>query len=148
MVREGIKTTGSFSLQVIDTASGACIEKFEENNLVVTLGHTNIAKLLGGNAAGKAITKIAVGTNGTAPAIGNTGLTGMFSKALSTVTYPEANSIQFGWTILDSEANGMTILEFGLLNSDNVLFARKVRSAIVKTSAVSLVGTWKLTINS
>lgn len=148
MVRDGIKATGSFSLRIIDKATGKCLEKFKDSNLVVTLGHANIAKLLGGNAAGKAITKIAVGTNGTSPALGNSALTGMFSKALTGVSYPTANSIRFEWTILDSEANGMTIREFGLLNIDNVLFARKVRSEIVKTDAVSLVGTWTLTINS
>ncbi|KQC02107.1 hypothetical protein [Pedobacter sp. Hv1] len=148
MAKDGIKATGSFSLQIIDKRTGKCLEKFKENNLVLTLGHSNIAKLLGGNAAGKPITKIAVGTNGTSPALGNSSLTDVFSKSLTGVTYPTSNSTRFEWTILDSEANGMTIREFGLLNVDNVLFARKVRSEIVKTDAVSLVGTWTVTINS
>lgn len=148
MINDGVTAIGDFCLQIIDKKTGECLEIFEEKNLVVTLGHTNIAKLLGGDAAGKAITKIAVGTSGAAPTLGNTSLTGMFSKALNWHTYPTANSIRFEWTILDSEANGITIREFGLLNSDNVLFARKVRSEIVKTDAVSLLGSWTITINS
>lgn len=148
MTKELLNAKGIFCLAVIEVATGKTIELFEENNLVVTLGHTNIARLLGGDTAGKAITQIAVGTNGTAPTLADNGLTGMFSKAVIGATYPEANSIRFSWAIEDTEANGMTIKEFGLLNVNGVLCARKVRTDIVKTSAVRLVGTWKITINS
>lgn len=125
------------------------IDHIHEKNLVVTLGKTNIAKLLGGDAAGKAITQVAVGENGIAPAVGDVGpLMTQFAKAIDTVSYPSANQVQFDFDIDNSEANGLTIREFGLLNVDGVLFARKNRSAdIVKTIAIRLVGTWTITIN-
>ena len=146
-MNNSIKATGVFSLQVVEESSGQVLETFTENNLVVTLGQGNIAKLLGGNAAGKKISKIAIGTNGTLPALGDTAITGAFSKAIASVSYPESNSVRFEWSIDAAEGNGMTIVEFGLLNDDNILCARKVRSEIIKTAAVRLVGTWKITIN-
>jgi hypothetical protein len=119
-----------------------------ENNLVVTLGKTNLTKLLGGDAAGKKVEKISVGTNNTGTLVGDTAITGAFTKALLSVSYPSAQSVQFNFEIENGEANGMTIREFGLLNTDNVLFARKVRGTdIVKTSAIRLVGSWTITIN-
>lgn len=127
---------------------GVEIDRLQDNNLVVTLGKTNIAKLLGGDVAGKAITKIAVGTSSAPAAVGNNSITGAFSKALTGVSYPNANSIMFAFDIDNAEANGMTIWEFGLLNEDDILFARKVRdSSIEKTAAIRLVGTWTITVN-
>jgi hypothetical protein len=147
MRTENIEVTGSFNLQVIDNATGKVLENYEAANLVVTLGRTNICRLLGGNAAGKAVTKIAVGTSAAVTAISNTALTSQFSKNIDSVDYPEANSVRFNWILGTADANGKTIQEFGLLNDSGVLFARKVRTAIVKSSAISLVGNWKITIN-
>jgi hypothetical protein len=144
---ENIKKTGNFRLQVINAATGQIIENYEDLNLVVTTGRINTVKLLGGDASGKRISKIAFGTNGNNPDLTDTGLTGSFSKLISGVTYPESNSVMFSWSLEAGEANGMTIRELGLLNDDGVLCARKVRADIVKTSSVRLVGTWKLTIN-
>lgn len=128
--------------------NGKLVDTIVGNNLVVTLGKTNIAKLLGGDVSGLAITKIAVGTNGAATNVADNALTNMFSKAITSVSYPDANSIMFHFDIDNIDANGLTIREFGLLNSGDVLFARKVREAeIVKTNAIRLVGTWKITIN-
>lgn len=146
MMNEVLHGTGMFHVDVID-AGGNIIETYEEKNLVVTLGKTNITKLLGGDAAGKKISKIAIGTSNTAPAITDTALTGMFSKDIAGVTYPDGNSVLFSWTLETTEGNGITIREFGLLNDSGVLCARKVRTDIVKTSAVKLVGSWKISIN-
>ncbi len=145
-MRDSIKPRGFFELQVFDLA-GNLLDHYREENLVVALGKSDVAKLLAGDAAGKKISKIAVGTSATAPASSDTGLTASFIKAITGYTLPEANSVQFSWSIEDDEANGMTIREFGLLTDDDTLFARKTRSDIVKTSAVRLVGTWKIVIN-
>jgi hypothetical protein len=148
---DSIIATGTFNLQVYE--NGALIDTISEHNLVVTLGHQNMAKLIGGNAAGKKIEKIGVGTNGATPAAGDTALTSPFIKAITGATYPDAQSVLFSFELENGDANGpggtgMTILEFGLLNSDNVLCARKVRTGeIFKTPAIRLVGTWKLTFS-
>lgn len=148
MIDKSIHATGCFTLKVIEVATGKVLEEYEDKNLVITLGHTNIAKLLGGATAGKPITKIGVGTSGVAPALTDTALTGIFSKVLTTIDYPEANSVRFFYELATGDANGMSIKEFGLLNSDDVLFARKIRTEIVKTSAIALAGSWKIYINS
>ncbi|HJU45745.1 MAG TPA: hypothetical protein VJ647_03130 [Chitinophagaceae bacterium] len=137
---------GSFHLRVYE--NGALTDTINEHNLVVTLGHQNMARLIGGHASGKKIEKISVGTSAIDPVIGNTTITGAFTKAIDGATYPDDQSVLFSFDIDNSEANGMTIREFGLLNTDNVLCARKVRAGeIIKTNAIRLVGTWKLTFS-
>jgi hypothetical protein len=149
MIKDLLNAKGVFGFTILDAKTGDILQKYEDNNLVVTLGHGNIAKLLGGNPSGLAITKIALGTNGTPPALTDNTITGAFTKSITAVSYPDTNSVRFSWEIDATEANGMTIREFGLLTSSDVLCARKVRDGeIVKTAAVRLVGTWKITINS
>lgn len=147
MNKESIKAIGDFDLQIICSKTGQLLEHYNDRNLVVSLGHRNLAKLIGGDAEGKKIAKIAVGTNGTPPSLTDSGLTGMFSKAITSVTYPTSNQVVFNWQLDDTEANGIIIRELGLLNEDNSLFARKVRAEIIKTSDVRLVGTWRITFN-
>lgn len=141
-----IIVNGAVDIQVFENE--LLIDHIRETNLVVTLGKTNIAKLLGGDAAGTAITKIAVGEGGIATNVTDTTLTNSFSKAVDSASYPDVQSVMFHFDIDNSEANGLTIREFGLLNNNNILCARKVRDAdIIKTNAIRLVGTWKITIN-
>jgi hypothetical protein len=144
-----IRATGGVAMQVIDVASGLVVDEWVEANLVVTSGKTNIAKLLGGDTAGKAITQVAVGTDGTAPTVADTSLANEFKKAIASVSYPTATSVQFNFTIESSEANGtgtLPIQEFALYDVNNNMFARKVRAQINKTSAIRLVGTWIINI--
>ena len=127
---------------------GKILETLIEPNLVVTLGKTNLCKLMGGDAAGEKISQIAVGEGTATPAVGDVGpLTNEFKKAFTGVTYPDANSVLFAWELTTAEGNGMNITEFGLLNDSDILCARKTRAAIVKTSAFSIVGSWKIYIN-
>ncbi|SHN42220.1 hypothetical protein [Chitinophaga sp. CF418] len=146
MINSDIKATGA--VRVLIYENDRLIDTIQENNLVVNLGKTNIAKLLGGDTEGHAITQIGVGTNGADAALGDSTLANMFKKAVGGATYPDAQSVQFNFDILNSEGNGITIRELGLLNAANVLCARKVRAGeIVKTSAIRLVGSWTITVN-
>lgn len=146
MINDKIIAKGEVNIKVYK--NGILQERIHENNLVVTLGKTNIAKLMGGDAAGKAITQIAVGTSNAATNVTDNVITGAFTKALSAVAYPDPQSVTFSFDIGTAEANGITISEFGLLNADNVLMARKVRDAqILKDVTIRLVGTWTITIN-
>lgn len=142
---DAIKVKGAFCIQVL--INGQLVEDYVDPNLVVTMGKKNVARLLGGDGTGKKITKVQAGTNGTAPAVTDTGITNPFTKALASVTYPNDNEVVFNWILEASEANGMTIAEFGLLNEDNLLFARKTRTPIQKVSPMVIVGSWKITIN-
>jgi hypothetical protein len=145
-MNDTLKATGAVDIQVFE--NDKLVDRICENNLVVTLGKTNIAKLLGGDTAGKPITQISVGDSSTVASVGDTAITDAFTKAITGVSYPDAQSVMISFEIENSEANGLNISEFGLLNPDNVLCARKVRdSQILKSSAIRLVGTWTITIN-
>jgi hypothetical protein len=89
---------------------------------------------------------IGFGTNGTTPVAGNTGLTGAFTKAIDTVTFPAINQVQFNFSLLSGENNGMAILEMGLITGDGSLYARRVRAGVLsKASDISLTGSWLIT---
>lgn len=147
MMKEGIEAKGLFSVQIIEADSGNILEDYEDNNLVVTLGKANTAQLLAGAATGKKINKIAVGIGTTPPDVADMALTTPFIKNVDGYSFPNTNEVLFSWTIETTEANGLSITEFGLMNDSGVLFARKIRSAIIKSSSIKLVGTWKITIN-
>lgn len=147
-MNDKIIARGDVDIQIFEGEK--LIERIQEKNLVVTLGKTNIAKLIGGDPAGKIISKIGVGDNGIPATVNDNALQNGFSKNVDSVQYPDGQSVLFNYSVNADEANGITIREFGLLNSDGVLCARKVRDAgqeIVKTNAIRLVGTWKISIN-
>lgn len=121
------------------------LERWDGKNLIVNGAKTQLAHLLGGDTTGRPVTKIGFGTNGAAPNVSNTALTGAFVKNTGTATYPTSTQVQFPFTLLTSEANGLSIIEFGLLSTDNTLFSRRVRgSAIVKDNTISFSGTWTI----
>lgn len=125
---------------------GVLVETFDEQNLIVDGYKQTHARLLGGDVTNRSVTRFGVGTNGTAPAAGNTALTGAFTKAIDTVSYPAANQVKFDFSLSSAEANGMAILEFGLFTGGGVLYARRVRSsALNKDSDISISGSWTIT---
>lgn len=142
---DGINAKGSFNIKIYE--NGRLVEDYTDSNLVVSLGKTNVAKLLGGDLNGVAITKVQAGTNGTPPSPADAAITNPFTKAIATVTYPASNEVQFGFTLEAHEANGKAISEFGLVDDNNILFARKTRTVINKVSPMVIVGAWKITIN-
>lgn len=125
---------------------GELVERFDECNLVVDGYKQTHAHLVGGDVTGQSVTKFAVGTNGSAPVSGNSAITSSFSKSVDSVSYPASNQVQFSFSLGSGEANGKSILEFGLLTANDVLYARRVRSiALAKTSDMSFSGTWTIT---
>lgn len=118
---------------------------WEQKNLIVANSKQIHAKLLGGSVTNQSITQIAFGTNGTAPASTDTAITSPFAKAVDSVTFPAANQVQFAFSLLSTEDNGVAIMEFGLLTAGGTLYSRLVRSvALNKASDISLSGTWTI----
>lgn len=135
------RPSGLFTLQVY--RGDDLIDVIEEKNLIVDLSKQIHAQLLGGNVANQSVTKIGFGTSTTAPAAGNTSLTGQYLKAIDGVTYPLTNQVSFQFSLGTSENNGVSIGEFGLFTAGNVLYARKTRTtAIPKASDLSFTGSW------
>lgn len=138
------KLHGSLHLSVKDKA-GNVITEFVGDNLVVATGYTAAAEALAG-VHGAAITQVAVGTSSAEPAETDTEITEAVKVPIQSVEYPSAGMVRFNFTIDYNTAVGMTIREFGLLTTDGRLFSRKVREAIEKTEAMSIVGAWDITI--
>lgn len=140
---EMVHPRGELSYSVLK--DGEIIKYATISNLVVTQGRTNLLKLFGGHADGKAITKVGVGTGNSAPSLPDTAITNGFVKSIGGVSYPTATSITFSFNIASGEANGKNIKEFALFNSDDLLCARVVDSAgIEKTASIAIDGTWTI----
>jgi len=138
---EGLPMRGVFIMRVY--RDGKLIEKYEDYNLIVNGAKDAAARLLGGDANGKHVSKIAFGTSGNIPTPDDTALASPFVKNISGVGYPSLGLAEFRWNLLSQEANGKPIMEFGLLCDDGTLFARKVREkAIPKESDIALEGEW------
>ena len=127
------------------TERGRLIEHWTGCNVFLSQSRQEIAHLLGGDVANRSISKIGFGTSGSTPLVSNTALEAPFIKLVSGVSYPAASTIEFAFTLLPSEGNGMEIMELGLLTGSGRLIARRVRTApLIKTSDISLSGAWTL----
>lgn len=121
------------------------IERFEAPNLIVDGAKQVHARLLGGDVANRSVASFGVGTSGAAAALGNTSLTGAFTKAIDVVSYPASNQVRFAFSLGTGDANGMPIMEFGLFTAGGTLYARRVRSsALNKESDITVSGTWTI----
>ncbi|MCS7317342.1 MAG: hypothetical protein NZZ41_03345 [Candidatus Dojkabacteria bacterium] len=141
-LRDNILLQGVFELKIFK--KGILIENYKDKNLIVNTAKEALSKLIAGSGSGKIITKIGFGTNGLGPTPDDTSLTSSFVKNISSYNFPAINQVRFNWTLLDNEANGKQIREFGLICSDNTLFARKTRGVIEKADDISLQGTWTI----
>lgn len=133
-------------LEVFAYRGDVLVDHLLDKNLVVNTSKLLQSRLLGGDVTNKSVTQIQFGTNGTAPVVGNTSITGAYGKALDGHSYPDSASVSFTFSLAAGENNGMAILEFGLVSADGTLFARKTRSsALNKASDITLTGSWVIT---
>lgn len=136
--------TGSVFLKIF--RGGNFVQSWCDHNLIVTGSKLVHAQLLGGAVTGNSVASIGFGTSGTAPVVGNTTLTGAYTKALDGVSYPASNQVTFAFSLGSGEANPLAILEFGLLTASGALYARTTRAAALNKAAdISLSGTWTIT---
>ena len=145
-MKENIKANGTLHLVVEDVIVGTKTI-FEEKNKIVNGGMQAVAKLIGGDLTVKPISIVGFG-DGVGTTIGTeTQLTNQFLKNIDSVVYPTSNKVQFNFSLGANECNGLSISELGLFTTNGVLFSRKDRSPIIKTSAVIITGIWTITIN-
>lgn len=133
---------GSFEIRVFKARRE--IEHYRDENMIMASARDALARLIGGNGAGKTVTKIGVGTNGDGPSPDDAGLTKPYTKPVTGCTYPATGEAAFAFKIGAGEANGKAIREFGLICSDGTLFARKTRGTIEKEDDIEIVGTWTI----
>jgi len=87
------------------------------------------------------------GTGVTAPSAADTNLTAsVITKAITLTSFDDPNlNVTTQGVLLTTEANGNTISEFGLVNSDGTpkLFSHAVFMGIVKNASVQIIFTEK-----
>ena len=137
-----ISCNGRLYLEVYK--DGRLIDKDHGDNLVVTVGRTTLAGLLGGRDTGKFITQIGFGS-GTNPANDtDTGLTQTAMINIDGVTYT-GTDVRFNFTLGLGDANGLAIREYGLFFNDGKLFSRRVRSSVIsKENDIEIKGYWEI----
>jgi hypothetical protein len=113
--------------------------------MILTAGKTNVEKLIAGDAAGKRVYKIGVGTSNTPVSPGDTALTGAVIKDVDTYSLLSGNILQLTATLAAGDP-AMTIREVGLYNEDDVLVHRKVIPDKTKTAGVSYVINYKIPV--
>lgn len=123
---------------------GELIDKYVGPNLITTIGKNNMTQLISAGVADKQIALVQCGSNATATDIADTAITTPATVGLDSTSYPTLSSVRFGWTFGTGDANGMTVVEFGLICADGGLFSRITRPPIAKTAAISIVGAWEI----
>ncbi|MGL5948146.1 MAG: hypothetical protein ACRCYV_03670 [Aeromonas sp.] len=118
--------------------------RFFEQNMIMNSAKATLAKLIAGEGAGAAITRIGFGIDANGPTPDDKALTAAYIKTLDGHSFPAPGQVTFAFSLAESEANGKTIRELGLICADSALFSRKVRGAIEKTADLSLTGTWTI----
>lgn len=112
------------------------------HNLIVRTGYEALADCFTGTDAA-AVSHIEVGTRGDIPIPADAEITDPV-RIEATITSKGAAGFRLDFTIGYTMANGVAIREFGIVTKDGRLFSRKVRAAIEKTDAMTIVGQWDI----
>ena len=97
---------------------GSKIDSWECENLVVTAGKVEVAKLLNGVDT-TYFRAIAIGTNGAGLGVGNTTLGAEVARALATLTYEATAKAVFEHTFGFGSAESYAITEAGIFDSES-----------------------------
>lgn len=107
-------------------------QKFVKHNLITSVGFDFVSNCLGSTTRPKPISQIGVGTNNTAPALGDTGLKALkLKKACTYIHTTGTTSLVFQTTFDVGEATG-ALVEAGIFTEDGVLFDRVVYPVVNK----------------
>lgn len=122
------------------------VKTIEGKNLIVTVGKEMIMDRLFGLSGVGAMSRIGVGTSGTAAAIGDTSLTGGVFKAYDSTPTRSSLTVTSVTTFGTSDAN-INWQELGMDNGTTLLNRIAPIGPFNKTSAVSIVVTVTITQN-
>ena len=109
-------------------------QKFVKHNLITSVGFDFVSNCLGLTTRPEPISQIGVGTNNTAPALGDTNLGALkLKKACSYTHTAGTTSLVFQASFGAGEATG-ALVEAGIFTGDGTLFDRVVYPVINKES--------------
>ncbi len=144
-MNDQIKVTGKLDMVLLDK-TGAVKETVSIPNLVVTVGKNFIASRMK-DATATAMTHMAVGTNNTSPAAGDTTLGTELARVTLTSTTVSTNTVAYAASFGAGTGTG-ALVEAGLLNaaSAGTMLARTTYAVINKGASDSLTITWTITV--
>lgn len=143
-MQEEVKPRINVSVELYDAKTGQLIKKEETHNLVVDSG-LNILRDALYSGSISPITKIGLGSSGTAVSASDTALVQEISKhnLLSVTSSNKMLTCQY--FLNESTANGQTIRELGLFTTSGIMYARvTLTTPIEKTNLVVAALTWTL----
>ena len=144
--KEELKVTGGLKVEVKDK-DGNVKDSRELKNLVVTAGLGYIASRMK-EATATAMSHMAIGTDNTAAAAGDTALGTEAARQALTSTTVSSNTVEYVASFAAGTGTG-AITEAGILNgaSGGTLLCRTVFSVVNKGASDSMTITWTITIS-
>ena len=144
--KEELKVTGGLKVEVKDK-DGNVKDSRELKNLVVTAGLGYIASRMK-EATATAMSHMAIGTDNTAAAAGDTTLGTEAARQALTSTTVSSNTVEYVASFAAGTGTG-AITEAGVLNaaSGGTMLCRTVFSVVNKGASDSMTITWTITIS-
>lgn len=146
MIKDNFPIKGDLRIVIKDALTGKVKVDRLEKNLVVTVGKDWIASRMAGTSS-NVMGYMAVGTDSTAPAVGNTTLGAEVARVALTSTTPSTNTVTYVATFGAGVGTG-ALTEAGLFNAASVgtMLSRTTYSVINKGSGDEMTVTWVLTV--
>lgn len=146
MFKENFPIKGDLHIVIKDALTGEVKVDRLEKNLVVTVGKDWIASRMVGTAA-NTMGYMAVGTDSTAPAAGNTTLGAEVARVAVTSQTASTNTVTYVATFGAGTGTG-ALTEAGLFNANTAgtMLSRTTYSVINKGSGDEMTVTWVITV--
>lgn len=146
MFKENFPIKGDLHIVIKDALTGEVKVDRLEKNLVVTVGKDWIASRMVGTAA-NTMGYMAVGTDSTAPAAGNTTLGAEVARVAVTSQTASTNTVTYVATFGAGTGTG-ALTEAGLFNANTAgtMLSRTTYSVINKGSGDEMTITWVITV--
>lgn len=146
MIIEEVKVKGNLSIDLIDQNQNI-IDSRKINNLVVTVGKNYLASRATSNSSA-IMSHMAVGSQNTAPVVGETALGSELGRVVLDSTNVTGNSISYVATFPAGTGTG-ALTEAGIFNAgtSGTLLCRTQFNAINKSPTDAIVITWNVIIN-
>ena len=141
MINDGLKMTGAVAIAL----NGEVVQEIP--NLVVTAGKGYVASRMK-DATATAMSHMAIGTNSTTAAVGQTALSSEAARGALTSTTVSTNTIAYVETFAAGTGTG-AIVEAGVFNasSGGTMLCRTVFAVVNKGSADAMTITWTITVS-
>ena len=141
MINDGLKMTGAVAIAL----NGEVVQEIP--NLVVTAGKNFVASRMK-DTTKAAMTHMAIGTNSTTAAVGQTALSAEVARGALTSTTVSNNTIAYVETFAAGTGTG-AIVEAGVFNasSSGDMLCRTVFAVVNKGSADAMTITWTITVS-